>query len=118
MLCIGAFIDHKLAPTTGGLRPTSVEERPIDTILTRDMVNNAAADPATQAYRNTMEGMFSNKGVDELAPRPRFDYETYELKWDEVDSLVERITDALVKIEDKTGRFRYQRASALLAWWP
>jgi len=81
------------------------------------MVNNAAVDPATQAYRNTMEGMFSNKGVDELAPPPRFDHKSYELRWGEVDKLVERITDALVKIEDKTGRFRYQRECSHLDSW-
>ena len=64
-------------------------------------------DAETQAYRNTMEGMFSSKGVDELAPPPKFDYKTYELEERKMHDLMGRVTDALIAIEDKTGRFRY-----------
>jgi len=69
-------------------------------------------DAETQAYRNTMEGMFSSKGVDELAPPPKFDYRGYKLEEGEVHVLMRRVTEALIVIEDKTGRFRYSRVSS------
>jgi hypothetical protein len=73
-------------------------------------------DAETQAFRNTMEGMFSSKGVIELAPPPKFDYKTYELEEGEVHRLMRRVTDGLIAIEDKTGRFRYSRMS-IVVWF-
>jgi len=72
------------------------------------MTRNEPAE-SEQAFRNTMEGMFSSKGVDELAPEPMFDYRTYTLEEAEVHRLMRRVTEALIDIEDKAGRFRYSR---------
>ncbi|WVQ78051.1 hypothetical protein IAT38_000132 [Cryptococcus sp. DSM 104549] len=38
---------------------------------------------------------------------PTLDYRTYELREAEVDDLVERITGALIRIEDTTGKYKY-----------
>lgn len=73
------------------------------------MSTKQGVDAETQAYRNTMEGMFSSKGVDELAPRPKFDYRGIKLEEGEIHVLMRRVTEALIVIEDKTGRFRYSR---------
>lgn len=61
------------------------------------------------ASDNAPKAMFSNQGVTELCPPPKFDYLAYQLQYDGVDRLVGRVTDALVDIKDETGRFRYQR---------
>ena len=66
-------------------------------------------DSSSPAFRLQM---FGNKNVVELAPPPRFDYKTYQLEYEQVDALVMQITEALIGLEDKTGRYRYSCMSA------
>ncbi len=63
----------------------------------------------TVADPNAGLAMFSNEGVDELIPEPAFDYRTHKLTADAAHNLVSSLTRAMVAIEDKTGRFKYQR---------
>lgn len=68
----------------------------------------ATTDTAGPGANPNPKAMFSNEGVAELIPPPAFDYRTYELRADEVHSLIGRVTEALINIKDETGRFSYR----------
>jgi hypothetical protein len=41
-------------------------------------------------------------------PAPTPDFRSYELKYDDVDGLVNKLTTALVNLEDKSGKYKYK----------
>lgn len=62
------------------------------------------------------KSLFSNEGVVELIPPPTFDYRTYELKPDEVEDVINRVTDHMVHLKASDPRFTYTREPHVTLW--
>ena len=64
-----------------------------------------ADDPAATAT------LFTAEGCEELIPPPAFDYRSYRLDVEEAIDKLTLLIDGMTKVEDKTGRWVYQRGS-------
>lgn len=70
-----------------------------------NMVFKITSDPSQAA-----KALFTvGDGFDELTPAPAFDYRTYKLDNVEAERQLALLIDGMTKVEDKTGRFVYQR---------
>lgn len=69
------------------------------------------ADKMTVTIKNDPndKSLFSNEGVVELIPPPSFDYRAYKLEVDEVEDLIQRVTEHLVHLKASDPRFTYTR---------
>ena len=55
------------------------------------------------------QSLFSNKGVKELIPPFNFDYRTHDIGLEEVEDVIQRVTDCMVKLSASDPRFLYTR---------
>ena len=55
------------------------------------------------------QSLFSNKGVKELIPPFNFDYTTHEIEVEEVEDVIQRVTDCMVNLSASDPRFLYTR---------
>ena len=66
------------------------------------MTQSIKSDPNDQS-------LFSNKGVKELIPPFNFDYRTHEIEVQEVEDVIQRVTDCMVNLSASDPRFLYTR---------
>jgi hypothetical protein len=55
------------------------------------------------------QSLFSNKGVKELIPPFNFDYKTHEIQIEEVEDVIQRVTECMVNLSASDPRFLYTR---------
>jgi hypothetical protein len=55
------------------------------------------------------QSLFSNKGVKELIPPFNFDYRAHEIKVEEVEDVIQRVTECMVNLSASDPRFLYTR---------
>jgi hypothetical protein len=67
-----------------------------------NMTQTIKSDPNDQS-------LFSNKGVKELIPPFNFDHRTHKIEVEEVEDVIQRVTDCMVNLSASDPRFLYTR---------